>query len=203
MRNTNISDQVYEFGKCYVSFGFVDLMHLLWGKLLEDFKGQCPIKFYGFDKSSVVTFRSKIIYGAMKFLGEDRISTYSCLQIWFPSCWVGDTKKAFLVLIQDALGNRSKYDINDVEITLMQKWRVSETSISRAEHFFARPIESQACNEVWHMKLEVDWYAFCRHMFTGVIFAEEKQLVCGSPTMFTKFEGSMKFQGSSSSEQSI
>ena len=74
MRNTSISDQVYEFGHTYVGFGFVDLFQLMWGIHFND--RDATLTFHGFDMNRVTTLRSKLIYGAMRNLQSVHAVSY-------------------------------------------------------------------------------------------------------------------------------
>ena len=195
MRNTSIADQIYEFGQTYIAFGFVDLFQLLWGSFLNDSEASFPLKYFGFDMSRVVTLRSKLIYGALKNFKEQEISTNSILQIWFSSCWDGNTKKAFKCLLEDAFADVKKYDLKKADLILMKKWRKNEVNVRKAETEFAAGAENATFDDVWHMKSEHDRISFCRYIFTGIIFADKDQLVCGNPTMFTEFDGSTKLMG--------
>ena len=54
MRNTAVLNQIYEFGKVYVGFGFVDFFQLLWGKYIDIDNESLQLRFHGFDMSRVV-----------------------------------------------------------------------------------------------------------------------------------------------------
>ena len=121
MKNTGIANQVYEFGKTYVGFGFVDLFQILWGSYVNSMVRNNRLTFYGFEMHRVTCVRSKLIYGMMKHFKESEISTLSILQIWFSSCWDDASYKAFIMVANDALENIGKYDLSkeDVEICLL------------------------------------------------------------------------------------
>ena len=195
MRNTSITDQVYEFGETYVGFGFVDLFQLLWGSYRKEHPKSLPLTFYGYDMSRVVTLRGKIVYGAMKHFKQSEVSSKSILQIWFSSCWDKKTKAVFTLLTKDAINNSDKYELDGKDLILMKKWIKNEISVSKAKSDFAVGVENSTFDDIWHMKNEYDRVSFCRYIFTGILFADESDLVCGNPTMFTGFESAVKLMG--------
>lgn len=192
MRNTSIFNQVYEFGHVYVGFGFVDLFQLLWGTYRGIENEAQKLTFYGFDMSRVVTLRSKLIYGAMKHFKEGEISSDSILQIWFSSCWDDETETSFKKIVHAAFNNPAMFDLDKKDETLLRKWQNVEISPCKAKNMFSQGLENSSFDDVWTMKFEEDRVAFCRYLFTGCIFAAEDKVVCGNPTMFTKYEGATK-----------
>ena len=74
-------------------------------------------------------------------------------------------------------------------------WMNNKVSVSKAKTDFASGIENPFFDDIWHMKTEYDRVSFCRYIFTGILFADEKDLACGNPTMFTNFEFSVKLKG--------
>ena len=79
MKNTSTIDHVYEFGKNYVSIGYVDLSPLLWATYRKEECGK-PMYYYGYEASLVAALRSKIIYEMLK-MDEKEISSSSILQV--------------------------------------------------------------------------------------------------------------------------
>ena len=79
MKNTSTLDHVYEFGKNYVSIGYVDLSPLLWATYRKEECGK-PMHYYGYEASLVAALRSKIIYEMLK-MDEKEISSSSILQV--------------------------------------------------------------------------------------------------------------------------
>ena len=79
MKNISTSDQIYEFGKNYVSIGYVDLSPLLWAIYYDEECGN-PIHFYGYEANLVVVLRSKIVLELMK-MERAEVSIESILQV--------------------------------------------------------------------------------------------------------------------------
>ena len=197
MRNTSTADQVYEFGRNYVGIGFVDFFQIVWGQYKNDDAEDKALTFHGYDTSRVTTLRSKIIYGIMKYYTEEEISTLSLLQFWFSSCWDLRTKKAFDIVMQDALSNYKKYQLEGEDKPILEKWQKETVSKHQAEQRFS---EETKTNEnifgyVFRMKNETDRVKFCRHLLTGSIFVDEKNIVCGNKTMFANVCGTEKAGG--------
>ena len=187
MKNTSVGAQIYELGKTYVGFGFVDLFQLMWGTIAER-SGASTLHFHGFDMSRIVTLRSKLIYGAMKYYQEGDVSTRSILQIWFSSCWERKTKSTFDLLVSDALGNPNKFHLDDNDVVLMKRWSKNAIKISKAKRDFSANVFNAIFDPVWNLQYEHDRVYFCRYILTGIIFADEENLICGNPTMFTQYE---------------
>ena len=193
MRNTSIANQVYEFGHTYVGIGFVDLFQVAWGSYKNTFSNKA-LTFYGYDSSRVTTLRSKIIYGAMKSYAENEISTTNLLQIWFSSCWDSETSKAFDILLKDALADPKKFQLDTEDMQILQKWQKLTVSKHKAEMEFSKGLRNTHFDDVWRMKTEMDRIKFCRYLFTGSIFVDEKKTVCGNKTMFADVCGTTKME---------
>ena len=144
--------------------------------------------------SRIVTLRSKLIYGAMKYYQEGDVSTRSILQIWFSSCWEQKTKSTFDLLVGDALGNPKKYILDDNDVVLMKRWSEKSINISKAKSDCTAKVFNSIFDPVWNLKYEQDRVFFCRYIFTGIIFADEENLVSGNPTMFTQYEGARRIE---------
>ena len=193
MRNTGIANQIYEIGKNYVGFGFVDMFQLIWGTYPnEDEKSHVPMKFYGYDMSRVVTLRSKLVYLAMKNFEECDVSITSILQMWFSSCWDFETETVFNMLVSEALEDEENSDFDVKDRQLLQTWKKKDFSVNEAKKVFSKGLRNALFDDLWQMKYERDRVRFCRYLFTGCIFVDENAVVCGNPTMFTDYEGSTK-----------
>ena len=79
MKNTSALDHIYEYGKNFVSIGYVDLSPLLWGAYQNKECGK-PMHFYGYEASIVADLRSKTIYEMLK-MDEKEIAISSILQV--------------------------------------------------------------------------------------------------------------------------
>ena len=194
MRNTNFANHIYEFGNSYVGIGFVDLFQVAWGQYQEENVEDKVLTFHGYDAIRVTTLRSKIINGIMKYYTEEEISTRSLLQIWFSSCWDSQTTKAFDLVLQDALSNPHKYQLDAEDEPILTKWQNETISKHTAHREFSKNLQNRNFDDVWRMKNEKDRVKFCRYLFTGAIFVEEKEVVCGNKTMFADVCGTMKAQ---------
>ena len=193
MRNTSTADQIYEFGRNYVGIGFVDLFQMVWGQYKNDDTEDKILTFYGYDASRVATLRSKIIYGIMKYYTEEEISTLTLLQIWFSSCWDLQTTKAFQIVVQDALSNPEKYQVQGEDNSILEKWQKETISKNQAEIEFSKEFKVNSYGDmffyIFQMKNETDRVKFCRYLYTGSIFVDEKNIVCGNKTMFANVCG--------------
>merc|ERR1712226_1172021 len=60
LRNTTSQHIIFEFGRTYVGFVYVDLCQLMWGA----FRGEdsSPLKFFGYDQAEVTVARSLLIF---------------------------------------------------------------------------------------------------------------------------------------------
>ena len=193
MRNTGIADQIYEIGKNYVGFGFVDMFQLIWGSYPnENEENSVPMKFYGYDRSRVVTLRSKLVYLAMKNFEECDVSITSILQMWFSSCWDSKTKSVFNMLVSEALEDEENSDFDVKDRQLLKAWKKKDFSVKEAKKVFSEGLRNVMFDDLWQMKFECDRVRFCRYLFTGCIFVDENAVVCGNPTMFTDYEGCTK-----------
>ena len=195
MRNTGIANQIYEIGRNYVGFGFVDMFQLIWGNYPNEHEeSPVPMKFYGYDMSRVVTLRSKLVYFAMKNFEECDVSITSILQMWFSSCWDFETESVFNMLVSEALEDEknSEFDVKDRQ--LLKTWKKKEFSVNEAKEVFSKGLRNALFDDLWQMKYERDRVRFCRYLFTGCIFVDENSVVCGNPTMFTDYEGSTKIE---------
>ena len=191
MRNTSIANQLFDFGHTYVGIGFVDLFQLVWGNYRYNSEDR-RLKYYGFDANQIVTLRSKIIYGAMRYFTDQQISTQSLLQIWFSSCWDTRTLESFSHILKDALSNPGKYQLDQEDEPLICKWLKASISTDAAKREFSKGLMDHHFDDVWKMKFEYDRVKFCRYLFTGCIFVEENEVVIGNPTMFSSYNGSSK-----------
>ena len=79
MKNTSALDHIYEYGKNFVSIGYVDLSPLLWGAYQNKECGK-PMHFYGYEASIVAHLRSKTIHEMLK-MDEKETSIGSILQV--------------------------------------------------------------------------------------------------------------------------
>ena len=79
MKNISTLDQIYEFGRNYVSIGYVDLSPLLWGIYHGEECGN-PMHFYGYEANLVVALRSKIVLELLK-MERAEVSIESILQV--------------------------------------------------------------------------------------------------------------------------
>ena len=179
MRNTSIANQVYEFGHTYVGIGFVDLFQLAWGSYKDSLSDQ-NLTFYGYDSSRVTTLRSKIIYSAMYNYEEKEIRTESLLQIWFSSCWDLETSNAFDRILVDALADPKEFQLDDEDVVIVEKWQKVTVSKKKAAVEFSKDLQNHHFDDVWRMKSIEDQIKFCRYLFTGCIFVDEKKIVCGT-----------------------
>ena len=194
MRNTSIANNIYEFGNSYVGMGFVDLFQIAWGQYKDGF-GDKVLTFHGYDAIRVTTLKSKIIYGIMKYYTEEEISTVSLLQIWFSSCWDSQTTKAFDLVMQDALSSPHKYQLDTEDQLILTKWQKETISKRKAEIEFSKGLRNCNFDDVYRMKNGQDRVKFCRYLFTGAIFVDEKEIVCGNKTMFADVCGTTKIEG--------
>ena len=78
-RNTSQYQTVYEFGRTYVSFGYVDLWNLMDGTYMG-FETE-SLKFYGYDQGEVTVARSLVILEMIKAPFEE-ISSKTILQVF-------------------------------------------------------------------------------------------------------------------------
>ena len=193
MRNTSIANQVYEFGHTYVGIGFVDLFQIAWGTY-KDSLSHKNLTFYGYDSSRVTTLRSKIIYSAMQLYEEDEISTESLLQIWFSSCWDLKTSNAFDRILKDALADPKKFQLDSEDVSIVEKWQKVTISKKKAGYEFSKGLRNSSFDEVWRVKSKEDQIKFCRYLFNGCIFVDEKNIVCGNKTMFADVCGTTKME---------
>ena len=187
MRNTSIANQVYEFGHTYVGIGFVDLFQVAWGSYKQSMSKK--LKYYGFDACRVTTLRCKIIYGIMKHFNEEKISTSTLLQVWFSTCWDAKTSELFTEVLRDALKDPSKYQLDREDYPLIRKWMKTTVTVKKAKEQFSKGLRDTHFDDIWRMKFEEDRVKFCRYLFTGCIFVDEKEIVCGNVTMFTTQDG--------------
>ena len=67
-------------------------------------------------------------------------------------------------------------------------------NISKAKSDCTAKVLNSIFDPVWNLKYEQDRVFFCRYIFTGIIFADEENLVCGNPTMFTQYEGARRIE---------
>ena len=114
------------------------------------------------------------------------------LQIWFSSCWDENTLKAFQTVLQDALSDIDKYQLDEADVPLLKKWENASISVSDAKQKFAVEIVDTDLQNILGMALKEDQLKFCRYFFTGIIFVDESRVVCGNPTMFTSYQGCTK-----------
>ena len=140
----------------------------------------------------MTTVRSKLIYGIMKYFTNEEISTLSILQIWFSSCWDDITNQAFQRVLGDAFADVEKYNLDKEDVILLKKWKTARITIRFAQEDFSKGLVNPHFDDVWQMKSEKDRVMFCRYLFTGCIFVEEGNIVCGNPTMFSKSNGQSK-----------
>ena len=192
MRNTSIANQVYEFGKTYVGIGFVDLFQIAWGSYKDSSSSNNNLTFYGYDSSRVTTLRSKIIYSVMQNYEEKEISTESLLQIWFSSCWDLETSNVFDKILVDALADPKKFQLDAEDVVIVKKWQKVTVSKENAEMEFSKGLRNVHFDDIWRMKSIEDQIGFCRYLFTGCIFVDEKKIVCGNKTMFANLNGTTK-----------
>ena len=190
MRNTNIISKNFVFGHNYVTIGCVDLLQLAWGRYEN--ANTKKLIFHGYDGNRVTTLRSKIVYGIAKNFAESEISTQCLLQIWFSSCWDEDTLKNFQMVLQDALTDLGKYQLEEMDVELLKKWQDAPITVSDAKQQFPVGLEDADFRDIFGMSLKEDQVKFCRYLFTGIIFADESKVVCGNPTMFTPYQGCTK-----------
>ena len=66
---------------------------------------------------------------------------------------------------------------------------------NEAEQEYKAGLISSDFNDIWHLKTKVDRVKFCRYLFTGCIFVDEKKIVCGNKTMFADVCGTTKEPG--------
>jgi hypothetical protein len=78
MKNYNLPEWMFDFGKTHVSIGCVDFQQLLLGKLNQTEDGS-PLDFYGIDSVNVSIVRCWILYQMMRNGANPR----SVLQVWF------------------------------------------------------------------------------------------------------------------------
>ena len=128
----------------------------------------------------------------MKHFEEQKIPTLKLLQVWFSSCWDAKTSESFSLVLQDALNNLSKYQLDAEDIPLIRQWMKTSVSVKKAKQEFSKGLRDIHFDDIWQMKFEVDRVKFCRYLFTGCIFVDEKDAVCGNVTMFSKYEGVQK-----------
>ena len=182
MRNTGFANQIFEIGRNYVGFGFVDMFQLIWGNYPnEDEKSPVPMKFYGYDMSRVVTLRSKLLYLAMNNFEECDVSITSILQMWFSTCWDFETETVFNMLVSEALEDEENSDFDVKDRLLLQTWKKKDFSVNEAKKVFSKGLRNALFDDLWQMKYERDRVRFCRYLFTGCIFVDENAVVCGNP----------------------
>ena len=66
--------------------------------------------------------------------------------------------------------------------------------MNEAKSDFSKGLRNALFDDLWQMKYEGDRVRFCRYLFTGCIFVDENDVVCGNPTMFTDYEGATKIK---------
>ena len=140
----------------------------------------------------MTTLRSKIIYSAMQNYEEKEIRTESLLQIWFSSCWDLETSNGFDRILEDALADPKKFQLDDEDVVIVKKWQDVTISQRMAEIEFSKGLKNSHFDDVWRMKSIEDQIKFCRYLFTGCIFVDEKKIVCGNKTMFANVCGTTK-----------
>ena len=71
---------MYEFGRTYVSFGYVDLWNLMDGTYMGFETESLKLKFYGYDQGEVTVARSLVMLEMIKAPFEE-ISSKTILQV--------------------------------------------------------------------------------------------------------------------------
>ena len=177
LRNTTIKQLVYDFGRNFVSVGYVDLSELLWGEFLNESEG--VMRFYGYDQAEVTVVRSMLIYEMMKS-DKTEVSDKTILQVWFSSCWDKEVKTEFENFVQLKIPKLG----NDLLTKYAQCWnRKKSMTVKFAQDAFVEHLRSIDFEPLDNLKAEDDRMAFARYLFTGCIFTTE-DVVCGNCTMF-------------------
>ena len=91
--------------------------------------------------------------------------------------------------MNDAVAHESMYQLDGKDKELLNNWRKARVTAQNAKLEFSKALRNCKFDSIWQMKYERDRVLFCRYLFTGCIFVDEKDIVCGNPTMFTEFEG--------------
>ena len=124
MKNYNIPEWKYEFGRTHVSLGCVDFEQLLLGKLVD--YSEDPLHFYGIDSSLVSIARCHVLYQMVKNKCEPR----NILQVWFSTAWSEEALTAFKKAIEDLFLD----DEVDEELKeIMTEWYNSELELPEAK----------------------------------------------------------------------
>jgi hypothetical protein len=116
---TNCSQKkiVLNYGKNYVSIGFVDLSFLKNNQLKSYEDEQDPINIYLYDSCPFVCAKSKII---LLMLQDKSITVESIVQVWYSSGWSYQTDKDFVQACNYYL---SKFEEEDQDIkTIIRGW---------------------------------------------------------------------------------
>ena len=185
LRNTTIKQLVYDFGRNFVSVGYVDLSQLLWGVFHNEPEG--VMRFYGYDQAEVTVARSMLIYEMMKS-GKTEVSGKTILQVWFSSCWDKETKEEFEKFVQLKIPKLG----NDLLTKYAQCWnRKKSMTVKFAQDAFVEHLRSIDFEPLDNLKAEDDRMDFARYLFTGCIFTTE-DVVCGNCTMFPDSTDSWK-----------
>ena len=157
MKNYNLPEWIFDYGKIHVSVGCVDFQQLLLGRL-NPREDKSPLVFHGIDSSSVSVARCLILNQMMK----NGANPKHILQVWFSSAWSNQTSKDFL-------------EQNNIDVSSVPKlWAKDLFKQGRNNPF-------EACANFEH---EVDRVDYARYLFTGFIFVDENELQQGNITMF-------------------
>ena len=175
LRNTPNQELVFDFGRHYVFFGYVDFSQLLWGSFQNEKEG--ILHFHGYDQAEVTVARSILIYEMLK---SSCVKNKTILQVWFSSCWDEETKEDFENFLQTEISKIG----NDLLSKHAQNWKRKKTmSIKFAQDAFVEHRRSCDFSPLDNLKSEFDRMAFARYLFTGCIFTRNDE-VCGNCTMF-------------------
>ena len=87
MKNYNLPEWIFEYGKTHVSIGCVDFQQLLLGQLNPG-EDNSLLVFHGID-SSIVSIARCLILNQMMINGAN---PKHILQVWFSSAWSYETK---------------------------------------------------------------------------------------------------------------
>ena len=165
---TNCSQRkiVLNYGKNYVSIGFVDLSFIKNNQLKSYEDEQGPINIYLYDSCPFVCAKSKII---LLMLQDKSITVESIVQVWYSSGWSYQTDKDFVQACNYYL---SKFEEEDQDIkTIIRGWsEAPQVPIqkSRDEWFESmNPLKEDCYNPLY----ENDRVEISRYFVTGELLA--------------------------------
>ena len=138
MKNYNLPEWMFDFGKTHVSIGCVDFQQLLLGKLNQTEDGS-PLDFYGIDSVNVSIARCWILYQMMRNGANPR----SVLQVWFSTAWTDDAYGDFIKAVDDLLETKDKEE--DI-MRLLKHWKTAKLDVQKVACLWAKDIYKEGRN---------------------------------------------------------